>query len=100
MPTPRKEDFIAQQLDRMGPVFAMGVGGSFDVWSGLYKRAPEWMQRAGLEWFYRVVKEPRARWHRYFVQQPPALFQIVRQRLGLYRDPFAGATALDPGSTP
>lgn len=63
VPSPRKETFIAEQLDSLGPVFAMGVGGSFDVWAGLAKRAPVWMQKAGLEWFYRLVQEP-FRWRR------------------------------------
>lgn len=67
MPSPRKEFFIAQQADRLGPIFTMGVGGSFDVWAGLTRRAPVWMQRAGLEWFYRFLQEPRRMWRRYLV---------------------------------
>lgn len=63
VPSPRKETFIAEQLDAMGDVFAMGVGGSFDVWAGLAKRAPRWMQAAGLEWLYRLLQEP-FRWKR------------------------------------
>jgi N-acetylglucosaminyldiphosphoundecaprenol N-acetyl-beta-D-mannosaminyltransferase len=63
VPSPRKETFIAEQLHNMGDVFAMGVGGSFDVWAGVAKRAPVWMQRSGLEWAYRLVQEP-FRWRR------------------------------------
>lgn len=66
VPSPRKETFIAEQLDAMGDVFAMGVGGSFDVWAGLSKRAPVWMQKSGLEWFYRLMQEP-FRWKRMVV---------------------------------
>ena len=44
-----------------------GVGGSFDVVAGVTKRAPGWMQNAGLEWFYRLAQEPRRLWKRYFV---------------------------------
>jgi len=65
--SPRKEQFLSEQLQRMGPVFAMGVGGSFDVWAGKAVRAPVWMQRAGLEWFYRFAQEPRRMWRRYLV---------------------------------
>lgn len=65
--SPRKEFFLAEQLPRMGPVFAMGVGGSFDVWAGKTRRAPGWMQRAGLEWFYRLLQEPRRMWKRYLI---------------------------------
>jgi N-acetylglucosaminyldiphosphoundecaprenol N-acetyl-beta-D-mannosaminyltransferase len=67
LPSPRKETFIAEQLDSLGPVFAMGVGGSFDVWAGLAKRAPVWMQKAGLEWLYRLIQEPRRMWRRIVV---------------------------------
>ena len=47
--------------------FVMGVGGSFDVVAGKTKRAPEWMQKAGLEWFYRFLCEPGRMWGRYLV---------------------------------
>ena len=65
--SPKKEFFLAEHLSEMGPVFAMGVGGSFDVIAGLTKRAPVWMQRTGLEWFYRFAQEPRRMWKRYLV---------------------------------
>jgi len=67
MPSPRKEYFIAEQSSRLGPLFTMGVGGSFDVWAGRTRRAPVWMQRAGLEWFHRFLQEPRRMWRRYLV---------------------------------
>jgi N-acetylglucosaminyldiphosphoundecaprenol N-acetyl-beta-D-mannosaminyltransferase len=67
LPSPRKEMFIAEQLERMGPVFAMGVGGSFDVWAGISRRAPRWMQRVGLEWLFRLLQEPGRMWRRIVV---------------------------------
>ncbi len=95
----RQEKFIVRHRDRLPHVKAfLPLGGTIDYEAGTLPRPSPWVTNAGLEWFYRVLKEPRARWHRYFVQQPPALFHIVRQRLGLYRDPF-GAD-LQPGSTP
>ena len=65
--SPMKERFLARNLERMGPILAMGVGGSFDVWAGKTTRAPEWMQRAGLEWFHRFAQEPGRMWRRYLV---------------------------------
>jgi N-acetylglucosaminyldiphosphoundecaprenol N-acetyl-beta-D-mannosaminyltransferase len=65
--SPRKERFVAENLSRLGPVFAMGVGGSFDVWAGRTRRAPSWMQRIGLEWLYRLLLEPRRMWKRYLI---------------------------------
>jgi N-acetylglucosaminyldiphosphoundecaprenol N-acetyl-beta-D-mannosaminyltransferase len=45
-----------------------GLGGSFDMYAGLKRRAPGWVQRSGLEWLYRFVQEPRRLFHRYFVR--------------------------------
>jgi len=65
--SPMKERLLARHLNQLGPVLAMGVGGSFDVWAGKTTRAPAWMQRVGLEWFHRFAQEPRRMWRRYLV---------------------------------
>ena len=67
MPTPAKERFLARHLDALGVRFAMGVGGSFDVVTGVTRRAPLWMQRLGLEWAFRLLQEPRRMFRRYLV---------------------------------
>lgn len=67
MPSPRKELFLAQWLPEMGVGLAMGVGGSFDIVAGVTKRAPAWLQRAGLEWLFRLGQEPRRMFRRYLV---------------------------------
>jgi N-acetylglucosaminyldiphosphoundecaprenol N-acetyl-beta-D-mannosaminyltransferase len=56
---PRQEKFIRDHLNELGVCVAMGVGGTFDVLSGRVKRAPAWMQRHGLEWLYRLARDPR-----------------------------------------
>jgi N-acetylglucosaminyldiphosphoundecaprenol N-acetyl-beta-D-mannosaminyltransferase len=61
MGVPRQELWIAENAEKLQAKILMGVGGSFDVVSGNLKRAPLWMQRAGLEWLYRVVREPGKR---------------------------------------
>jgi N-acetylglucosaminyldiphosphoundecaprenol N-acetyl-beta-D-mannosaminyltransferase len=66
--SPKKEEFLGRYLQRMQIPFSMGVGGSFDVIAGLTKRAPVWMQKSGLEWFYRFTQEPRRLFGRYFVE--------------------------------
>ncbi len=58
MGCPRQELFIAKYMDRLPCTVFMGVGGSFDIIAGNLKRAPKWMIDIGLEWLYRVVKEP------------------------------------------
>ncbi|MFT5873321.1 MAG: N-acetylglucosaminyldiphosphoundecaprenol N-acetyl-beta-D-mannosaminyltransferase [Clostridium sp.] len=58
MGCPRQEMFITKYMDRLPCSIFMGVGGSFDIIAGNLKRAPKWMIKLGLEWLYRVAKEP------------------------------------------
>jgi N-acetylglucosaminyldiphosphoundecaprenol N-acetyl-beta-D-mannosaminyltransferase len=60
---PRQELWIARNRRRLSVRLAMAVGGTFDFLSGQKSRAPRWMRSAGLEWLYRLSKEPR-RWRR------------------------------------
>jgi len=59
MGVPRQEKWIYEHKEKLPPCAVIGVGGSFDVLAGKSRRAPLWMQRAGLEWLYRVYREPR-----------------------------------------
>ena len=61
--SPRQELWLAEHLRETGAGAAVGVGGSFDVLGGRVTRAPRFMRRLGLEWLYRLVKEPH-RWRR------------------------------------
>jgi N-acetylglucosaminyldiphosphoundecaprenol N-acetyl-beta-D-mannosaminyltransferase len=67
MGVPRQERFISEHWDTLAVPFAMGVGGSFDVLSGLRSRAPLWVQDIGFEWAYRLIQEPRRLFMRYLV---------------------------------
>ncbi len=66
--SPKKEEFLGKHQAAMRVPFAMGVGGTFDVAAGKVKRAPVWMQQAGLEWFFRFLQEPRRMFRRYFIE--------------------------------
>jgi N-acetylglucosaminyldiphosphoundecaprenol N-acetyl-beta-D-mannosaminyltransferase len=81
MGSPAQENWIASQLARSGVRFALGVGGSFDHVSGLAVRAPRWMQRAGLEWLYRLMREPRRMWRRYLIGNSAFVLMVIRQRI-------------------
>jgi exopolysaccharide biosynthesis WecB/TagA/CpsF family protein len=59
MGAPRQELLLCRNRDRLGAAVGLGVGGSFDVWAGAVKRAPEWTQRARVEWLYRLARDPR-----------------------------------------
>lgn len=56
---PRQEEFLARNRNALSPIrMALGLGGSLDVWAGNVHRAPLWMQKCGLEWLFRVLREP------------------------------------------
>ena len=87
----RQEKFIVRHRHRMpGVKLWLPLGGTIDYESGTFARPPRWITEGGLEWLYRLVREPRARFHRYVIHEPPFLWAVLKQRLGLYRDPFAG----------
>lgn len=87
----RQEKFIMKYRDRMpGVRLWLPLGGTIDYESGTFARPPVWITEWGFEWLYRLIKEPRARFHRYVVHEPPFLWGVLKQRLGWYRDPFAG----------
>ena len=99
MPTPRKERFLAAHRDDLGVPFIMGVGGSFDILSGITRRAPLRLQQLGLEWLYRIYQEPGRMWWRY--AKTNTLFAgillqaMIRQGLGAPR----GANGMLPSRT-
>jgi N-acetylglucosaminyldiphosphoundecaprenol N-acetyl-beta-D-mannosaminyltransferase len=68
MSSPKKEIFLRKWKAELQVPFVMGVGGTFDVVTGLVRRAPGWMQRCGLEWLYRLIQEPGRMWRRYLVE--------------------------------
>ena len=70
---------MAEFLPKLDVTLMIGVGAAFDFHSGRGKQAPCWMQRSGLEWFYRLRREPRRLAKRYFKNNPLFLFKIVGQ---------------------
>ena len=80
--SPLKEYLIEYlQNDGNNNVF-MGVGGSFDVISGLIPRAPLWMQKCSLEWLFRVMQEPKRLFKRYFVGNSQFVWTILKEKFG------------------
>ena len=97
--TPKQERLMARLLQRYGlagksagsnelrlqfPTIFFGVGAAFDIHSGLLRQAPQWMQRVGLEWLFRLKEEPRRLWSRYLKNNPlfvtRAALQLTRLR--------------------
>lgn len=78
---PKQDIWIAENLEHLDTSIAIGIGGAFEVAAGLIKRAPIWMQKAGLEWFYRFLQEPKRMFKRYFVEAPVFIPLIIAQKL-------------------
>ncbi|MDB5936293.1 MAG: UDP-N-acetyl-D-mannosamine transferase [Massilia sp.] len=77
--SPKKEHFLGRYQAAMQIPFAMGVGGTFDVAIGKVKRAPLWMQKAGLEWFFRFLQEPRRMFRRYFIDDMAFIWLLIKE---------------------
>lgn len=81
MGSPKKENFLYDNKDILSNInFIMGVGGSFDVVAGKVKRAPVWVQKIGMEWFYRMAQEPRRLFMRYFTTNMALIKLIVKEK--------------------
>lgn len=79
--SPIKENFLYRHREILRNVnLIMGVGGSFDVIAGKTKRAPQWMQNSGLEWFYRFLQEPKRMWKRYLIGNTKFIFLVLKER--------------------
>jgi N-acetylglucosaminyldiphosphoundecaprenol N-acetyl-beta-D-mannosaminyltransferase len=83
---PKQEKWMARMRPRLQAPLLVGVGAAFDFHAGLVPQAPKWMQRRGLEWVYRLSREPRRLWRRYARYNPLFVMgfarQYARHRLG------------------
>ena len=77
MPSPFKEIWGEKYRNELGVSVIMGVGGSFDVIAGYVMRAPVWMQNIGMEWFWRLMMEPRKMWKRYLVNNSHFIYRLM-----------------------
>lgn len=82
MGVPLQEKFIEDHWEELGVELAIPVGGSFDVIAGAARRAPVWLQRIGMEWFFRLLQEPRRLWKRYLVTNTQFVFHLLLRSVG------------------
>ena len=85
MGMPRQEQWVDRYVEATGVRLASTVGAFYDFQVGEVPRAPQWMNRLGLEWLFRLVTEPRRLWKRYLIGNPLFVFRVLRQRLGTRR---------------
>jgi N-acetylglucosaminyldiphosphoundecaprenol N-acetyl-beta-D-mannosaminyltransferase len=83
--TPKQEKWMAAHVESLPGTIMVGVGAAFDFHAGLLRQAPAWMQRNGLEWFYRLCVEPKRLWRRYVLETPRFLPLWALQKLGWMR---------------
>jgi len=79
MSSPLKENFISINLEKMKVPVCLGVGGTFDIIAGKCRMAPTWVSRAGLEWFYRLIQEPKRLWKRYTITNAKFLWHLFKE---------------------
>lgn len=78
---PRQDEWIYEHLDELGVPLCAGIGGVFNFLAGTIKRAPNWMQRTGLEWAFRLLQEPQRLWKRYLVNDTPILLELMAHQV-------------------
>jgi N-acetylglucosaminyldiphosphoundecaprenol N-acetyl-beta-D-mannosaminyltransferase len=78
---PKQERWMAKRRPRLSAPLLVGVGAAFDFHAGLVSQAPPWMQRNGLEWTYRLAREPRRLWRRYARYNPRFVAGFAQQYL-------------------
>lgn len=79
--SPKQEKWIYKYKDQYQVPVSIGIGVSFELTSGIVKRAPVWMQKCGLEWFWRLMMEPKRLWKRYLIDDPVFFWLVLRQKL-------------------
>jgi len=93
---PKQEKWMAALRPMLDAPVLIGVGAAFDFHAGLVPQAPPWMQRAGLEWAYRLAHEPRRLWRRYLRYNPRFVGAFARQLLA-HREAIRAAPRRDAG---
>jgi N-acetylglucosaminyldiphosphoundecaprenol N-acetyl-beta-D-mannosaminyltransferase len=77
---PKQEQWMAEMKGRI-PAVMVGIGGALPVLIGLQKRAPQWMQKNSLEWFFRLLQEPRRLFKRYFITNTTFLYLLFKEKI-------------------
>jgi N-acetylglucosaminyldiphosphoundecaprenol N-acetyl-beta-D-mannosaminyltransferase len=81
MGVPRQEKWLAENLERLAVPVCWCVGALFEYLAGVRKRAPRWVRRAGCEWLFRLLHEPRRLWRRYLIGNLSFLIRVLRHKL-------------------
>lgn len=81
--TPKQEQWMVEHVDQLKGAILIGVGAAFDFIAGTKRQAPRWMQSIGMEWFFRLLSEPRRLWKRYLINNPLFIILVLGQAFHL-----------------
>jgi N-acetylglucosaminyldiphosphoundecaprenol N-acetyl-beta-D-mannosaminyltransferase len=84
---PKQEIFMHRYIDKLDTTLMLGVGAAFDFHTGRLRDSPVWVKRAGLQWFHRLLQDPRRLWKRYLVSNSAFLWQLALHLVGVTRAP-------------
>ena len=89
MTAPKQEKWAYQNFNKLDVKHVCCIGAVFDFYAGTSKRAPKWMIKIGLEWFYRLISNPKRMWRRYLIGNTKFIVTVLREKYmlnsGLYR---------------
>lgn len=80
MTAPKQEKWVHKHFDQIKAGHSCCIGAVFDFYAGTVKRAPQWMIKMGLEWFYRLIREPRRMWRRYLIGNSKFIWYILKEK--------------------
>ncbi|MEK6442235.1 WecB/TagA/CpsF family glycosyltransferase [Pseudonocardia sp. T1-2H] len=98
--TPKQERWMAEHVGRLRANALFGVGAAFDLHAGTVPQAPRWMQRSGLEWTYRLSREPRRLWRRYLRNNPAFVLNVLARPPRLAQTTPGSSDTVGSGITP
>ena len=81
MGSPFQELWLAKYREQISAPVCCAVGAYFDYHAGLEKSVPEWINRLGLEWFWRLILDPHGKWRRYVLGNPLFIFRVLEQKI-------------------
>lgn len=81
MTAPKQETWAADNFDRLKATHVCCIGAVFDFYAGTVRRTPNWMIKYGLEWFYRLIREPKRMWRRYLIGNSKFIWIIIREKI-------------------
>jgi N-acetylglucosaminyldiphosphoundecaprenol N-acetyl-beta-D-mannosaminyltransferase len=81
MTAPKQEKWAAAHFEQLQATHVCSIGAVFDFYAGTVKRAPRWMIAIGMEWFYRLVREPRRMWRRYLIGNAVFIYHVINEKI-------------------